>query len=87
VFALAPEFDLCKLHFSLLENDVDLGLDAFAEVVGPIYGVSASTVEASLLCFYPLMLFRLFAWGAARNHELLMLNIARAARRLMPSLQ
>lgn len=66
IFAFVPEFDLCKLHFSMLECGIRVGLQELAELVASAYGVSLHAAEVGLRRFYPLVLCRLLAWAIKR---------------------
>jgi hypothetical protein len=72
VFALVPEFDLCRFHFNLSENRLSLELPQFAEVVARHYKIDASDALTSLTGFYPFVLLRLLHWGVKRNDDMLL---------------
>lgn len=80
VFAFVPEFDLCKFHLSMCERELYLNLESFAEMVAPAYGVSKEGALKGLRSVYPLVLFRLLAWGVRRDHAVLLEQIGRVSR-------
>jgi hypothetical protein len=71
IMSFVPEFDLCKLHLSLIEHNVDVGLPEYARLIKEAYPVASSAEEicTSLQSFYPVVLLRLLQWAAERGAE------------------
>lgn len=71
IFAFVPEFDLCKLHLSLIEHNADIDLPRYAEMVRRAFRSKASIkqIEESLCSVYPIVLLRLLQWAATRRAE------------------
>jgi len=78
VFAFVPEFDLCKLHLSMLEYGVQMELVEYAGLIASAYGVTPGNVLRGLRSLYPLVLCRLLAWAAKRDHETMISRIIQA---------
>lgn len=67
VFAFLPEFDLCKLHFNLLDHGFNLDTSEYTRLIARHYRVDVASVRKAFISIYPFVLMRLCNWAVIRN--------------------